>query len=573
MRSRVGGSSRWQLALDGARQLLASAREGDSVAIVLAGKPARLALAATADLGAAARALSELEPSDRATDLAGALSLARSSLKQLRQVDKRVLFLSDLAAEEIPSGTPAVWAPLSALRQPAPNCAVVSAERRGQNASLQVACNSADAARQRSVELVVAESQNAAGARKAGTPASKIAAGEVLGSVRLAPRAGLQPAAVELHAPKAEGVPQPNLESVALDARITGADSLPEDDRAPVAAQLDALVIAVVGDPATSSVITGGPPILEQALSALSADTQVRPLALIPDDPKQLAEFGAVVVDDPPGLTPEARTALERWLEKGGVALALLGPNSERVQLGASLEPFARGAVRWEATRTTGIDPASLGWLGADTNTLSDLNPTARAALDGAEMPSATTLARWSDGRAWMIQYPRGRGLVLTAGLPASPEISDFSLRPGFLALLDYLLEQTLHRNGPRRSVAGTPWAFPAGAAVEVIGPQGTPLPQRRLQSSAGQKVLSADLAGRYRVRIESDEQERLVTVEPQEIIQGPREPDRSAVSAANAASSPKLDISWQVALIALGFFALELVLRLLMRSGLLRRA
>jgi hypothetical protein len=44
-------------------------------------------------------------------------------------------------------------------------------------------------------------------------------------------------------------------------------------------------------------------------------------------------------------------------------------------------------------------------------------------------------------------------------------------------------------------------------------------------------------------------------------------------VSAANAASSPKLDISWQVALIALGFFALELVLRLLMRSGLLRRA
>src|SRR5262249_21689555 len=129
MRSRASdGSTRWKLAIEGARQLLASARDGDAVAIVLGGRPARLALAATSDLRAAAGALSELEPSDRATDIAGAMALARSSLKQLPQVDKRVVLFSDLAGEQIPEGTPRAWAPLATLRRSAPNCAVISAD-------------------------------------------------------------------------------------------------------------------------------------------------------------------------------------------------------------------------------------------------------------------------------------------------------------------------------------------------------------------------------------------------------------------------------------------------------------
>ena len=51
MRAPVGprAGSRFERAREGARQLLASAREGDAVAVVLAGQPARVALAATTE--------------------------------------------------------------------------------------------------------------------------------------------------------------------------------------------------------------------------------------------------------------------------------------------------------------------------------------------------------------------------------------------------------------------------------------------------------------------------------------------------------------------------------------------
>jgi len=99
--SMAGEKTRFQRALEAGQDLLASARDGDAVALVLAGKPARLALAAGTDLQAARRALTELSPSDRATDLAAALSLARAALTSLPHADKRVVLLSDLAGERL----------------------------------------------------------------------------------------------------------------------------------------------------------------------------------------------------------------------------------------------------------------------------------------------------------------------------------------------------------------------------------------------------------------------------------------------------------------------------------------
>ena len=81
MRARLAsGETRWKRAHAAARDVLASAREGDAVAIVLAGKPARLALGTTTNLAQARRVLDELAPSDRGTDLAGAVALARGAL-------------------------------------------------------------------------------------------------------------------------------------------------------------------------------------------------------------------------------------------------------------------------------------------------------------------------------------------------------------------------------------------------------------------------------------------------------------------------------------------------------------
>src|ERR1019366_6237323 len=60
-----GGRARSGRAGAGARELLASMREGDAVALVLAGTPARVSLAATTDLGAARDAIDAPAVTDR----------------------------------------------------------------------------------------------------------------------------------------------------------------------------------------------------------------------------------------------------------------------------------------------------------------------------------------------------------------------------------------------------------------------------------------------------------------------------------------------------------------------------
>jgi hypothetical protein len=122
MRARMkDGSTRFESAKGGAVELFSSAREGDSVAIVTAGKPARVLLAPTTDLSVAREVLSEVKPSDRAGDLPGAVALARGLLADLSQVDRRVAVLSDFAGAAPPAGTPAIWAPLPELSEPVAN--------------------------------------------------------------------------------------------------------------------------------------------------------------------------------------------------------------------------------------------------------------------------------------------------------------------------------------------------------------------------------------------------------------------------------------------------------------------
>src|SRR5690606_19863915 len=93
----AGGETRFELAKQGATQLLQSARKGDVIALVGAGRPARLLVNATPDLGAARQALEQLKVSDRATDLSEAVALARTAVKELPHSDKRIVLLSDMA--------------------------------------------------------------------------------------------------------------------------------------------------------------------------------------------------------------------------------------------------------------------------------------------------------------------------------------------------------------------------------------------------------------------------------------------------------------------------------------------
>ncbi|MEO6600874.1 MAG: VWA domain-containing protein, partial [Polyangiaceae bacterium] len=279
MRAQGADGVRFERALRAARELLASAREGDAIALVLAGKPARLALAATTDLNAARRALGDLSESDRSTDLEGAVALSRTSLGSVPHLDKRVVLLSDLAGGPLTAGAdgdPPLWAPVPQLANPLENCAIYAAERHGRRVAAHVACTSAAAAAGRSVGIV----------------------GDKGPGVALASRAGLQELGLDLD-PKRE---RPEVE-------LNGGDSLKADDRSPLAAESAALGVLVSADVSESGAQTGGPPLLEQAVSALESNAVLHPIALLPDDPNEFRNNGLLLVDDPGGITPEARSA------------------------------------------------------------------------------------------------------------------------------------------------------------------------------------------------------------------------------------------------------------------------
>ncbi|MCA9599768.1 MAG: VWA domain-containing protein [Myxococcales bacterium] len=541
MRTRLpSGKTRWERALAGAHDLLNGTREGDAVAIVLAGAPARLALAATTDLEEAERALDDLAVSDRPTDLGAAVQLARSALEQLPHADHRVVVLSDFADDEIPDGKPPIWAPLPELRGPSHDCGIVEADRRGRRVTLRIACSSAHAAKGRSVTVLATKAASVDGGK-----APK--AGEELGSSKIEAKAGVQLVGVELGSA-----------GVALDARLDGKDAIAEDDSAPVSAEGAALGIGVVADPSTATVLTGGATVLEQALSALGGDESVRPLTVLPDERAQLDPLAAVFIDDPGGIPAEARATLGDWVSRGGVAVALLGPRAESAQLGSTLEPFVRGAVHWEKTKAKGVESASVAWLGAPGESLSDLAPEGRALLEGIEPTGSKVVARWDDQKPFILETASGRGLILTVGLPVSVDQSDFALRPGFLALLEHAVEEATRRAGPRHSVAGATWLFPAKSTIQIRGPRG-PVEVREHGADSNATVA---LAGRYEVSVDGDVQERVVNVSEQEITARSHDPAELAPTVASGTASTQVDASRQLALVLLGLFVGEIALR-----------
>lgn len=556
----LAGPTRWERAKAAAAELLASAREGDAVAIVLAGAPARLALATTTDLSAARSAAADLGPSDRSTDLTGAVQIARSALAQLPHVDKRVVMLSDLAADPVPKGDPPAWAPLPELRAAVDNCGVASAERSGRKVTATIGCTTANAARGRDLVVVAGESIAEPGG-DAG--ASRANAGDVLGRARLAVRAGTQTLTVDLDA-----------ELVGLDVTLEGKDASEHDDRAPVAPRSAGLAVTAVTDPAASTVITGGATVIEQALEALGADALVRPRSVLPDDPKELSTLAAIVLDDPGGITPEARLALTDWVERGGVALALLGPRVDAAKLGATLEPFVRGEVSWTSTRDPGVDPKSVAWLGDPGKTLAELGAKGRVELDAVAPSGSRIAARWSDGSAFLLETRIGRGLLLTTSLPASVDVSDLALRPGFLALLDHTLSEAARRSGPPRSRAGVPWLFPSGSAVEIQGPEGAlSVQEQRLGDAVSQKVAVPEIRGRYRVKTDAGESLRVVTLDADELGRRARDPAAAGVEASSDGGESQVDASREVALALLVLLAAELALRAAGRRRSRRRA
>ena len=534
MQARLGSSTRFERAREGAREVLGSLREGDVVAVIGAGTPPRVLLAATSDLGAARAAVDGLAPSDRGTDLDGSLTIASAIARALPHVDRRVILLSDLAdgsGSDSPPGAGLdvpLWVPLDNLRAQAPDCAVLRATRKGSRLDADVVCAADSDASGRTLQIVAGE---------------KIIASAPLEARR---RQGL---AVTLD----EGAPD------SLVARLSGQDAIPADDQAPVTAASVALQVAVVSDLSESALATGGPSPVEQALAALDEGIAVRPLPVVPDDQETLNSFAVVVLDDPPGLTPEARAAFRAWFDRGGVGLLWLGPRAGGAILGAAFEPFLPGPVRWVNTAPAGADPASIKELGEAGEGLLSLAPRGRALLDDRSVEQAQVLARWADGAPLLFQRPIGRGAVTVASLPASTDSSDLPLRPVFLDLLARALDAGRANQLGKRSVVGTSWMFHTSTPDEIVGPEG-PVP---LRDVAGGRGVAPGKAGLYGLRFGAQRELRVVELDEREIDLKPRPLGAPSQDRALGTQKATIDASPYVAFVLLLVIAAEAGLRL----------
>lgn len=533
------GETRFEAAVHGAQQLLSSAREGDAIAILLAGNPARLVLSATLDLKLARSTLDALRVTDRSTDVGEAVQLARVALKELPHVEKRVVLLSDLADQQLPNGEPPLWAPLASLRSAVDNCGISKAERLAQSVVVTVGCNSSAAANERSVEVLLADDPSA----------------KALTTLTLQAVSGEQTLSGDVSSFDFE-----------LKVRLTGKDGIERDNQAYVAARSAGLRVAVLADTNRAAVVTGGPTILEQALGALDETLDVRPLGSVPEAVDDLAGTAALLVDDPAGLGPEARSALTAWVTRGGTLLGLLGPALNGSELTASIEPFARQGARWENQPGGNLDPTTFAWLGESAQSLQTLAERGRVRLDGSDLPETEVMGRWQDGVPWLFRRRLGRGAIFTVGLPASVEQSDFALRPGFLALLAHVISVARERVSPQSSAAGSTWAFPVEAAPTVFGPlehQGT---TATLTAAAAPNPRETwfvpELTGLYNVEYDGKKERRVVILDAPELTRQPLDVTAGDTKRAEADASARVDTSPEWALALLGLFTLELLMR-----------
>jgi hypothetical protein len=280
---------------------------------------------------------------------------------------------------------------------------------------------------------------------------------------------------------------------------------------------------------------------------------------------EDLAGYAGIVIEDPPGFTPEGRRSLSAWIDRGGVVLLALGPHAPLAPLGATFEPLVPGAIGWGPSPSSGLDDKAAVLFGAAAAGLVDFRPRGRATLDPSTIGSGQVSARWKDGAPFLIERPLGRGFVFVLTVPTSPEESDLALRPAFLMLLDRVALATRARNGAYRITVGEAWAFEGAKSLEVMGPEKTKL---RVAEEPTRKVVAPDRIGVYEIALDHDKLTRVVAASEKEVDGRPRRVSPTTRSSSLGDTRARVDLSPYVAIVLLALIVGELALRLRARQA-----
>jgi hypothetical protein len=316
---------------------------------------------------------------------------------------------------------------------------------------------------------------------------------------------------------------------------------------------------------------TGTGTVLRAAIESLDVKTHIQDLSVLPDSVQGLAPFGALLIDDPSGFTPEQTEAISAWVRGGGVAVLFAGPSLTQTPLGASFSPFLNGALKWVSNKAPGIDPQVPSNLGPLASSWSDLRARSRVVM--ADDPDLYVRARWQDGEALVVERLLGRGSLFTVGLPSSVDQSDLALRPAFVEFIQLIITQASLSKGAGATLVGQRW--PLAPGVLVFAPDGqklnidssiqSPAEVPKEPEGASTRSVEPQVAGRYEVTSADGSTTpsfRYAMRDPSEHVL----PSELQVAGSGGAAVPqglvKVDISRHVALLLLVLGVLELAFR-----------
>jgi hypothetical protein len=537
---RVGAPrSRLEQAKSAALDLLEDAAPGDSFAVVLAGNAPRVVLAPSGDFAAVRAAIEAVAPSDRATDLEGALALASELVRAVPQRDRRVALLSDRADGRpdgpafATTGDVKLWEPVPALAAAGePDCALIRAVRARTKITVKLHCTVGASAAGRAVGIFQAEA----------SPPTKAL-------VEVAANGSDEELTLEL----------PEETAGPLRARLLGDDAIEADDSAPVI-EAGGVGIALLVDRASPGLVTGGPPPIEQALAALGLGAALRPLTALPEQPEDLAAIRVLVLDDPPGLTPEERRSLGAWTNAGGHLVLALGERARNAPLGSGFGELVPGVLR-SVEPSGAVDVARCGALGESASSLDALAPTSLVALEPVALEGTEVLCAFASGEPLFAKRSTGRGAVWLVTTSLDVASSDLPLRPAFLAWLDQLATAAGVRSGAPTVEAGE--AFVIADATDVSARAMDDADERPPIERVGRVVrIPTARTGRYEVTVDGAKEVRFVELATREISFTPRPVRLPESRGDDADAAERTELSPWLAGILLLLLVAELVVR-----------
>jgi von Willebrand factor type A domain/Aerotolerance regulator N-terminal len=533
-----GAASNFEAAKKRALELQGALHTGDTLGIVLAGDPPRLLLPPTEDLSLAEATLKALPPSDRATSLSSALALAKDVSLRQPQTDKRVAVLSDLAGDD-PEGEalslhderiklwfPPLFSESQDLAAAYSNCAVLSAKRTMGKAVIRVKCTEEALLLKQELQIVSEQKPSDVLAKAAVTAADT---------------------AIDL--PK--GAPED------LVARLAGGDAIADDDRMAVIPESSGASIGILSK-RDEALMTGGPPVLEQAFAALESSVGLTPLTSFPEQPDDLLPFSGLAIEDPAGFNPEQRAALTEFLGRGGVALMALGPKAASAPLGATFEPVLMGPNRYVATQVHGLSPEFPIEFGSATKGTDDLGLRFRTELSPVDLANYEVRARFADGTPFFLRGARKQGEVWLLTLPFSLDESDLALRPFVLDALDSFVKEAKVRTASPVTEASAAWRIRARSLDEasVAG-------WADVKTSGDQLLLTFAKVGTVSLVADGKQVKHFVSPAEREISFRKRKVAPRDHQAGGTESS-MFDMAWIIALLVLATMVAEAALRLL---------